>query len=183
MITQEIVDKLKSNEIPYGILKTKDWFTDEVDQFMKDVNTPLSFYDDDGKWKDKSNTTNRFSASTYRLKQEYVLPVAKEVYLLLPINTNGVASFVSRGINSDIPLSTIIECDKFIAFWYGTKEEFNDAVIGKKEFVSLDNDIIRELPNIATIPKLVRIHSILKNKLESITAKYVILKGKDYETN
>jgi len=180
MITQEIIDKLKSNEIPYGILKTKDWFTDEVDQFMKDNKLKFEYYSHDGIWEDKTDCIYT-NSNSYRLKLDYVLHVAKEIYLLLPINTDGVASFVSRGVNCGIPLSTIIEYDEFIAFWYGTKEEFNNAAIGKKEFVSSDKDIIRELPNIATIPKLVRIHNISNNKLESLTAKYVIMKGKDYE--
>ena len=174
MITQDIIDKLKANEIPYGILKTKDWFTDEVDEFMKDVNTPIEFYDDDGTWKAINNTSNKFNASTYRLKQDYVLPNNKEIYSLLPINTDGITYFVNQGDDISENLNEIKTYNSFLGFWFGTKEEFDDFITHSKN--------IDYIPNSASRIDYNFINSkFIKGKIVKDIAKYVIVKGKDYE--
>ena len=71
MITQDIIDKLKVNEIPYGILKTKDWFTDKVDKFMNDNIAHLIYYDWPDKWFDIDG--NRFPITIEELYKEWQL--------------------------------------------------------------------------------------------------------------
>ena len=171
MITQDIIDKLKANEIPYGILKTKDWFTDEVDKFMKDNIKNLLIYEPTG-WKDK--TTDYFlNRSIYRLKQDYVLHNNKEVYSLLPINTDGITYFVIIDDISD-NLNDIKTYNSFLGFWFGTKEEFDDFITHSKN--------IDYIPNSASSIYYNFINSkFIKGKIVKDIAKYVIMKGKDYE--
>lgn len=170
MITQDIIDKLKTNEVPYGILKTKDWFTDEVDQFMKDNTRNLEVYkfSIDCGWRDK--TLNCFETNgLYRLKQDYVL-YNKEVYDLLPIIQDNYMYLVDLKDGRTEFIHEIDTYTDFLGFYFGTKEQFN-------EYYNKD---------ITKIDKLLSFVSKrhVKNttgKIQCIIANFVVVKGKDYD--
>lgn len=168
MITQEIIDKLKSNEVPYGILRTKDWFTDEVDQFMKDNIGLFTYYDWHDKWFNIDG--NKLAMSeVYRLKQDYVLS-NKEVYELLPIISDNYMYFVDLKDGRTEFIHEIDTYTDFLGFYFGTKEQF-------EEYYNKDITKIDKL--LSFVPK--RHIKNATGKIQCIIANFIVMKGEEYE--
>lgn len=120
-MTQDVIDKLKNNVMPYGMMIKEYWCNDEVIAFLHKANTndDMLIYDYDGEFTQAVRNDIFRINYVYRLKHDYVLvtvPVMSN-YEFMPIDVKNNVLIVDIK-HKDVNISELVNNIKFIGVIY-----------------------------------------------------------------